>query len=176
MRIIQQGDRVQVHYVKVFQDGSVVSSRGKTPLELTVGVDHRRLPGLGLALVGLAVGERRTVVVPAALAYGRYVPGLVRRLAHTRFLGHQDLSPGKWVRIRSLGHRRLVRIVEMRKSAVVVDANRRWAGQSLELEVEVMTIHGPEVPSGADGEAPRRTLDPECSLREERWLDEGFQE
>src|SRR6516162_8638004 len=54
MRTVQQGDRVLVHYVKRFQDGSVASSRDRceAPLELTVGTDHPRLPGLGLALVG----------------------------------------------------------------------------------------------------------------------------
>ncbi len=33
---------------------------------------------------------------------------------------------------------------------MVVDANHRWAGQSLELEVKVMSIRGPEIASGAD--------------------------
>jgi FKBP-type peptidyl-prolyl cis-trans isomerase 2 len=65
MRIIQQGDKLQVHYAKVFQDGSFVSSRGEAPTELTVGTDHPRLPGLGLTLVGLTVGESRTFIVPA---------------------------------------------------------------------------------------------------------------
>src|SRR5436853_5894668 len=57
MRTVQSGDSVRVHYVKRFQDGSVASSRGRVPVELTVGIDHPRLRGLGLALVGLAPGE-----------------------------------------------------------------------------------------------------------------------
>src|SRR5262249_45368732 len=45
MRTVRQGDRVQVHYVKRFQDGFVASSRsrGHAPLELTIGIDHPRL-------------------------------------------------------------------------------------------------------------------------------------
>ncbi len=35
-----QGDRVRVHYLIRSQDGSVASSRGREPLEVTVGVDH----------------------------------------------------------------------------------------------------------------------------------------
>ena len=46
MQTVQSGDRVEVHYVKRFQDGSVVSSHSRMPLELTVGVAHPRLPGL----------------------------------------------------------------------------------------------------------------------------------
>src|SRR5262245_5336804 len=69
MQTAQQGDRVQVHYVKRFQDGSVASSRDRGPLELTIGTDHPRLPGLGSALVGLAPGACATVNVPAGRAY-----------------------------------------------------------------------------------------------------------
>src|SRR5262249_5388264 len=70
MRTAQQGDRVQIHYVKRFQDGSVVSSHGRTPLEVVVGTDHPRLPGLGLALVGLAPGTSTRLNVAPEHAYG----------------------------------------------------------------------------------------------------------
>src|SRR5262245_28931282 len=79
MQTAQQGDRVQVHYVKHFQDGSVASSRGRAPLELTVGVNHPRLPGLGLALVGLAPGTRTKLTVPPEQAYGLSDPSRVHR-------------------------------------------------------------------------------------------------
>ena len=55
MRTAQVGDRVQVRWTKLFQDGSLVSSRGHAPTELTIGLAHPRLPGLGLALVGVAI-------------------------------------------------------------------------------------------------------------------------
>ncbi|HTU92911.1 MAG TPA: FKBP-type peptidyl-prolyl cis-trans isomerase, partial [Gemmataceae bacterium] len=145
MRAIERGDKVQVHYVKVFQDGSTVSSHGKAPTELTVGTDHARLPGLGLKLVGLTVGESRTFIVPARDAYGAYNPKLIRCMARWRFAEHVDLSVGQWVRAWDRQYRRrLVRIVEIGEEKVLVDANHRWAGQSLELEVKVISIRGPE--------------------------------
>jgi FKBP-type peptidyl-prolyl cis-trans isomerase 2 len=94
MRTVQQGDRVQVHYVKRLQDGSVVSSRGRAPLELTVGTDHPRLPGLGLALVGLAAGASTTLSVPPERAYGPPDPARVHCLARTRFQPDQPLATG----------------------------------------------------------------------------------
>jgi FKBP-type peptidyl-prolyl cis-trans isomerase 2 len=154
MRVIEQGDKVQVHYVKVFQDGSTASSQGKTPTELTVGTDHPRLPGLGLELVGLAAGESRTFTVPARDAYGPFNPRLIRRMAHWRFAEHEDLCVGQWVRVWDRQcRRRLVRIVEIGDETVVVDANHRWAGQSLELEVKVISIRGPETASSADDDS-----------------------
>jgi peptidylprolyl isomerase len=176
MRLIRQGDRVQVHYTKSFQDGSVVSSRGKSPTEVTVGVDHPRLPGLGLALVGLAEGESRTLVVPAEGAYGPSDPGRIHRLACARFAGHEGLSVGMWVRIQDRRQRRrLVRVVEIQEHMVVVDSNRRWAGQALELEVRVVAIRSPEVHPGADRGTAEPVPDQERDLREASWLDDGAQ-
>ena len=144
MPTAQPGDRVQVHYVKRFQDGSVASSRHRAPLELTVGIDHPRLPGLGLALVGLAAGTSTTVSVPAGRAYGPPDAARVHRWARTRFPKDQPLRIGQWVRpLNGQGQRRLVRILEVRRKTVVVDTNHRWAGQAMELEVELISIRAP---------------------------------
>jgi peptidylprolyl isomerase len=153
MRTVQEGDQVQVHYVKRFPDGSVVSSRsrGDAPLGLTAGTDHPRLPGLGSGLVGSAPGDRVTLIVPAEQAYGLPDPSRIRRLARKRFPGDQALPVGKWVRILDQQRRRrLVRIVEVGKRVVVVDTNHRRAGQAMDLEVEVISIQDPV--AGADGQ------------------------
>ncbi|HLJ93301.1 MAG TPA: FKBP-type peptidyl-prolyl cis-trans isomerase [Gemmataceae bacterium] len=148
MQTVQQGDRVQVHYVIRSQDGSVASSHGQRPLELTVGVEHPRLPGLGLALVGLTTGACATLRVPPEKAYGMADPARVHRLARSRFPESSVLTVGKFVRISDRkGRRRLVRVLEAGSKAVVVDSNHRWAGQALELQVELISIQTPDAPS-----------------------------
>src|SRR5262249_13952721 len=135
---VQRGDRVQVHYVKRFQDGSVRSSHNRAPLDLTVGIDHPRLPGLGLALLGVSPGNSTTVRVPPGLAYGVRDPARRRRWPRTRFPKDHPLPIGKWVRVlNSRGQPRLVRILEVSDRTVLVDTNHRWAGQAVELEVEL---------------------------------------
>jgi len=158
MRTVQQGDRVQVHFVKRTQTGDVASSRGRTPLEMTVGKEHRRLPGLGLALVGLEEGGRVMLVVPAEQAYGLPATDRVRQLARSRFPTDEPLAAGSWVLATDRhGHRRLVRILEERDDRVVVDTNHPWAGQSVALEVEVVSIlagptdHGQAPSPGVNG-------------------------
>jgi FKBP-type peptidyl-prolyl cis-trans isomerase 2 len=152
MLTAQAGDRVRVHYVKRFQDGSVASSRERGPLELTVGTDHPRLPGLGLALVGLAPGTSTTVRVPPEKAYGTSDSTRVHRWARARFPKDQLLPVGAWVRFQTpQGRQRRIRIVEVRGKTVLVDTNHRWAGQSLELEVELVSI---QVGGAADERKP----------------------
>ena len=149
MQTAQQGDRVRVHYVKRFQDGSVATSGDRGPLEVTVGVEHPRLPGLGLALVGLAPGASATVSLPAGVAYGAPDATRVHRWARSRFPEDLALSAGKQVRVQDRrGRRRLIRILEVHDKVVVVDTNHRWAGQAVDLEVELVAIEarvaGPE--------------------------------
>jgi acyl-coenzyme A synthetase/AMP-(fatty) acid ligase len=60
-----------------------------------------------------------------------------------------------------------------RAGVVVVDANHRWAGQSLELEVEVMGIRGPAVTPEAEEGAGGHTPDSGRAPREARRLAEG---
>jgi peptidylprolyl isomerase len=151
MRTAQQGDRVQVHYVKRWEDGSVASSAGRAPLEMTVGVDHRRLPGLGTALVGLGPGDRTTFTVPPERACGPRAAGRVYRLARTRFPNSQVLVVGTLVRLTDRqGRPRLLRILEVGERAVFVETNHPRAGQALNLEVVLVAIHGPEAEAGPD--------------------------
>ncbi len=155
MRTAQLGDRVQVHYVKRLQKGSVTSSRGGAPLQLTVGIGHARLPGLGLALVGLAPGTLVALSVPTERAYGVWDPARVQRWSRKRFPGKATLRIGRWVRFTGgQDRRRFVRILEVTDKVVVVDTNHRWAGQTLELEVELLAIEGAD--TGADSRHPEQ--------------------
>jgi peptidylprolyl isomerase len=137
MRIAQQGDHVQVHYVKRLRDGRKASSR--EPLQLTVGIDHPRLPGLGAALVGLTAGQAATLTVPPELAYGLSDPMRIHSWSRRRFPGDATLQAGKLIRFTDeKGRRHRVRILEANSKMVVVDANHPWAGQTLELEVKLL--------------------------------------
>jgi peptidylprolyl isomerase len=140
MQTAQKGDRVKVHYMQRWQDGSVVSSCGGDPVELTVGAYHRRLLGLGSNLVGLVPGNCMSLPVSADQAYGPSDPALIYRLRRGRFPQTQALVIGRWIRITRGGRRRLVRILEVDDQAVFVDTNHPRAGQSLQLEVKLVAI------------------------------------
>src|SRR5262249_5506417 len=128
MRTAQPGDQVSVHYVKRAENGGAVSSGGRAPLVLTVGTEHRRLPGLATALVGRRAGERIRVLVPAEQAYGLPRPERVRRLSLSRFPKGHDLTVGSRVYVAGRNGSRLVQIVAVRGDGGVVGANHPWAG------------------------------------------------
>lgn len=79
-REAQPGDAVAVHYVGVAQStGEQFDAswdRGE-PLRFTVGTG-KVIEGWDRGLLGMRVGGRRTLRIPAALAYGeRGVPGVI---------------------------------------------------------------------------------------------------
>jgi FKBP-type peptidyl-prolyl cis-trans isomerase 2 len=143
MRTSQVGDRVRVHYVKRYADGVVLSSRDRhaDPLEVTVGIRHQRLPGVGEELVGLRAGDSARLTVPADRAFGPADPARVRSVPRTRFAAGAALVPGGMARLRLTGGRaRPVRVVEVHDRTVLVDANHPRCGQVLDLEVEIVSI------------------------------------
>ncbi len=72
----QNGDVVKVHYSGKLGDGTVFeSSEGRPPLEVQLG-GKRILPGVEKAVVGMSVGESKTITIAASDAYGRHRPEL----------------------------------------------------------------------------------------------------
>ena len=66
----QSGDTVQVDYTLKLADGSVYQTNvGSTPFQFTLGTGQV-IAGFDAAVNGMAVGQTKTVKIPAAQAYG----------------------------------------------------------------------------------------------------------
>ncbi|THB62492.1 MAG: peptidylprolyl isomerase, partial [Spirochaetaceae bacterium] len=71
----EAGDTVSIHYTGSFPDGQVFdSSQGRGPLQFQVA-GGQIIPGFDLSVQDMQLGEKRTVVVPPALAYGQQGAG-----------------------------------------------------------------------------------------------------
>ena len=68
----KNGDVVQVDYTGTLENGTVFdTSVGREPLNFTLG-EGKMIPGFEEAVLGMKVGESKTVTIPAAEAYGQY--------------------------------------------------------------------------------------------------------
>jgi FKBP-type peptidyl-prolyl cis-trans isomerase len=64
------GERVRVHYIALLPDGSELdSSHGDDPLLFVLGRDAAVIEGLHSGVLGMRLGELRTIVIPAKLGY-----------------------------------------------------------------------------------------------------------
>jgi len=71
------GDTLKVHYTGRLQDGKIFDSSietGRDPIEFELG-SGRVIPGWERGLMDMCVGEKRKVVIPPELAYGKQGAG-----------------------------------------------------------------------------------------------------
>ena len=60
----QHGDTVTVHYTGRLGNGDVFAeSQGDEPIEITIG-DEQYIPGFERSVVGMEVGETKSVTLP----------------------------------------------------------------------------------------------------------------
>ncbi|XP_060109445.1 peptidyl-prolyl cis-trans isomerase FKBP11 isoform X1 [Heteronotia binoei] len=65
------GDVIQIHYTGSLEDGHIIdSSISRDPLQVELG-KRQIIPGLEQSLLDMCVGEKRKVIIPPHLAYGK---------------------------------------------------------------------------------------------------------
>lgn len=139
----KNGDKVRVHYTGTLNDGSVFdTSREREPLEFILGAG-KIIAGFDQAVEGMAVGDKKTIVVPPEEAYGPYRDEMVFALGTDQFPEGYQPEIGERLHLRfeeNESHPFMATVVEFDKDKVTVDANHFLAGKSLNFEVELMAI------------------------------------
>ncbi|MBU0944212.1 MAG: peptidylprolyl isomerase [Proteobacteria bacterium] len=137
----KNGDKVQVHYKGTLKDGTVFdTSEGKPPLNVTVG-SGQVIPGFDVALLGMKVGEKKTVVIAVDQAYGPHNPEMVMQLPANQI--PPDLNPeiGQRLEVGGAGGEvMVVEVVDLNDEFIVLDANAPLAGKELTFELELVAI------------------------------------
>jgi peptidylprolyl isomerase len=141
MTQVKAGDTVRIHYTGTLADGETFdSSQGRDPLEFTVG-SGQIIPGLDAALPGMAVGEKKTVEVPAADAYGAVDPDARQAVPRADIPADIPLDIGTRLQVQTpQGQVMPVTVAEVTESEVILDANHPLAGQDLTFAIELLEI------------------------------------
>ena len=141
MSKVKDGDTVKVHYTGKLENGDVFdSSREKEPFEFTVG-NKAVIPGFEKGLVGMGVGDTKTIEIPPEEAYGTKQDELVVVVNKTEF--PEDITPsvGQRLQIKQQdGNPVVVTITDLTEDSVTLDANHPLAGYTLFFEVEIVDI------------------------------------
>jgi peptidylprolyl isomerase len=135
------GDTVKVHYTGTLADGSVFdSSIGREPLQFTLG-DGQMIPGFEQAVIGMALGEIKTVTIPADQAYGPYYEELVFVVSRDQLPPGMAPEVGQKLQMQSeTGQIMVVTVKEVSETTVTLDANRELAGKDLTFEIQLVEI------------------------------------
>lgn len=142
--VVIDGAKVTLTYTVRLQDRTVVDSNvGKEPLTFVQGA-HEIVPGLEKALQGMKPGDKASIPVSAADAYGPY--SHKKRKTVDRAEVPADARSGSIVR--SPGGD-FARVVEMDDRSVLLDFNHPLAGKNLIFEVHVLKVEPGEHSTGA---------------------------
>tara|TARA_B100000530_G_scaffold239034_1_gene155625 strand:+ start:501 stop:1052 length:552 start_codon:yes stop_codon:yes gene_type:complete len=145
---VQNGQNVQVHYKGTLKDGTVFddSYRRGTAVEFQVG-SKQLLRGFSNTVVGMQVGEKRSVTLAPDDAYGTRDPMLLRTVPKTEFGPDFEFIEGGTVQgTGPTGQPFLAKFEEVRDEDVVLDLNHPLAGEELTFEIELMGVES----DGAD--------------------------
>jgi peptidylprolyl isomerase len=135
------GDTVKIHYTGTLEDGSQFdSSAGRDPLEFTLG-SGQVIPGFDDAVSGMAVGDKKTVNISPADAYGERHEQLVQEVPHSAL--PDDLSPQVGMGLQAQGPDGQVMnltVTSVGEESITVDGNHPLAGKALNFDIELVSI------------------------------------
>lgn len=144
MAQVKSGDKIKVHYHGKLSDGETFdSSEGRDPLEFEVG-SGMVIKGFDDGVTGMSVGEKKTIQIPFAEAYGPVNPEMIIEMPKDRFPEDMKLENGMPLMMSDQqGQQFQVKIVEIKEEAVMLDANHQLAGKDLTFDLKLVEIVAP---------------------------------
>ena len=135
------GDTVRIHYTGTLDDGTRFdSSEGREPLEFVVG-SGQVIPGFDKAVEGMAVGENKSVRIPADEAYGPRHEQLIQEVPKTAL--PDDIQPAVGMQLQAQaqdGQVLQLVVTEVAEASIIVDGNHPLAGQALGFDIQLVEI------------------------------------
>ena len=145
---IQPGSEVVMHFSITLEDGTVAdSTEGEEPLQFVMG-DQTLIEGLELALYGLKVGDKQSLIIEPENAYGYPDPENIHAMQRDDFPDEMEIKKGVIVGFATpAGDEFPGTVTEIDETQVTVDFNHPIAGHEIVFDVEILgIINGGEPP------------------------------
>ena len=139
---VKNGHTVNVHYKGTLNDGTEFDNshvRGE-PLNFEVG-SRRLIRGFSEAVLGMKKGETKNVTIPVEAAYGPHNPEAVQAVPKQAFAEGMQFEIGGTVQGNGPRGPFLARIQEVGDETVTLDMNHPLAGEELNFEIELVSVH-----------------------------------
>ncbi len=139
MTAAAKGNRVKVAYRATLPKLEFDGSPSRIT-EFIVG-ENSVLQGIDEAVEGMEKGQSRTMILPAAKAFGHRVKKRIANIRKTQLPENIKCKKGSRFTMRTQsGELRPVTIAEITGETILIDTNHPWAGRTLKFEVELLDI------------------------------------
>ena len=140
MAQITNGSSVSVNYTGRLEDGTIFDTslhEGRTPLNATLG-QGQLIPGFENGLMGMAIGEKKTIEIEPSDAYGEINEGMIQEVPLTQV--PEGAKVGDMLQGQNERGQFQVSVKEVKENSVVLDMNHPLAGKKLIFDLEVVSI------------------------------------
>ncbi len=140
-RIAQDGDTVRIHYTGRLDDGTVFdSSEGREPLEFTIG-GGKVIVGFDYGVREMAVGDEKTVRIPAEQAYGERDDERIMQIPRGQVPAEIAPEIGMQLQVGlPSGGALPATIVSMDETSITLDSNHALAGKALTFDLLLVEL------------------------------------
>lgn len=141
MKPAQPGSIVTVSYIGTLDNGRIFDSTEEGgPLTFTIGNDQV-FAALEENIIGMASGETKNILIPAAEAYGPRLDENIIRVKREMFPADRELRIGEKLRIEFNGGReRILIVLEQNEQEVTLDGNHPLAGLDLTFALRLDAV------------------------------------
>ena len=139
---IADGMKVIMEYTLTLSDKTVVDSTAGQPPFSYIHGGHQIIPGLEKALTGLKPGDKKSITVPAAEAYGLYDKKKIVEVPKKNVPAEATVG----TRLRDRNGQE-AKVVEIKGDSVMVDVNHPLAGKDLTFDVNIIKVEHPPKPA-----------------------------
>lgn len=138
---VKKGDKIKVHYIGEFTDGTEFdSSKGKDPLEFVAG-SGMVVPGFDNAVIGMEIGDTKKVTLKPEEAYGQRSDDMTVDIPRKEFGADFTAEVGEKLLITlGDGNEIPVTITKINDEIVRLDANHELAGKTLVFTITLVGI------------------------------------
>jgi len=140
MKKIQVGDSVTVDYTGKLEDGTIFDSsltEGREPLSAKLG-EGKLIKGFEDGLIGMSVGETKTIEIEPENAYGSYNELMIAEVPKQNM--PENVKAGETLQGMSPQGPVIVKVLEVKDDVIIIDANHPLAGKKLIFDLEVVGI------------------------------------
>jgi len=141
---IEENKVIGISYILNDVDGELIDESEKDqPFELLVG-GGQIVPGLEKALMGMAVGDKKTVTLEPKDGYGEDDPELRVIVSRSQFPADVEVKPGfEFVTELENGENQAFTVFEVEGDDVKIDGNHPLAGETLVFQIEILSVREP---------------------------------
>lgn len=140
MSKVESGNTVKVHYTGTFENGEVFDSsvERNEPIGFTVG-SNQVIPGFESAVMGMSVGESKTITLQPEEAYGPINEENIQEIP--KEMVPEGVQSGQMLTAETPEGPVNVIVKEVRENTVILDGNHPFSGKVLNFEIEVVEIN-----------------------------------